>query len=196
MCVGDEDADAERGGEGQDHRARSAAAARRARAAGTIEDQRRRRAASSGMISWLSRVGGLAQVVLLRGRAADERRSAARLLGDRAQLGDLVQRLRSSTGRACSVTAERTPAAPSSGSAHLADERRSARCSALATAGAFARSGDDHVGRRRRAGREVAREHLLALDGLDLAAERVAAGQAGVEVERGWRRARAARSCR
>ena len=43
--------------------------------------------------------------------------------------------------------------------------------------------GHDHVGRRGRAGREVAREHLLALDGVDLAAERVAARQARVEVD-------------
>ena len=144
----------------------------------------------SGMISLLSRV-------------ADTRRSYSCAVGpptsvfappacltDLAQLRDRVQRRRTRTGRPCRSTASWTPAAPSTGRADV--RRRVALLleRACVTAAALAASRDDHVGRRGRAGGEVAREDLLALDGVDLAAELVAGRLARVEVERRWRRAR------
>ena len=174
-----------------------AAAARRARAAAP-PGSGRRRAASSGMITRLSRARDWRRSCSCAVGPPTSALGAAGRLRDRAQSRDQVERVRSSTGRRCSVDGQ-----PRARRARLAAGATWLTTLALApsaprrTAGALRAV----AARSRRSAREEPAGKLRATtfwpcDGLDLAAERVAARQPGVEVEQVRRRARAARPCR
>src|SRR3954468_3537324 len=177
--VGDEHAEAERRGEAEDHRQHEQQRCeQRAQEHGEDEEHDDQRERDDHVVVARRRP---AQVVLLGRRAADERACAPRPPRHAAQLGDLRERL-GVIGRAHERDAEPHAGWAFERLAHLADEvaargqrvRHCRRPSAV---------GHHDVGWRRRPGGEVAREDRLALHRVDLAAERVAAGKARVEVD-------------
>ena len=174
--VEDDEAEAERRGEGQHHRGdqqqRGDDGAQQRDQDQQHDEERDRRDQQ--------RVArrGLADVVLDRRRAADQHVLPARLLERRAQVRDEVVGL----GRVrvgLEHGAEQHAALALGGGAHLGD--------AVEVLGGgrdrlhVGRVGDDDLGRRAGAGREGLRQQLLALDRLDLLAIGVALREAGVD---------------
>ena len=173
------DADAERGGEREDHASRQHRGASSARSSSARI--RNTTTSAIGMITRLSRAADVRAVVVLRGRAADQHVLAARLLRHLAELRDLVERLgRVGVGLELAATSWRRaglPAArPTPRDRRVGLERARVTASTCAGSGTITVVGTFAPAGKGRASRS------WPFDGLDLAAERVAVRQAGVEL--------------
>ena len=150
---------AERGGEGQDHR-QDQQQRRQQRAQQDREDHEHDEERERDDHAVVAR-RRLAQVVLLRGRAADEHARAARGLDRAAQRGHLVERRPSRRGRGAATTSSRAPGGPCCGGSTWATRSRALLQRRRAPRPPCARSGTITFVGADEPGRERAREDLL-----------------------------------